>query len=104
MFRLPWRLMMWIAEALDRSLLTVPEVNEPLSPPADSGKPPMTGQSDPNAEWTRQIRLALIRSHRDIEARGGAQEWPASGSSDLKPIYPAPERTTAIDRNNSDDE
>ena len=80
MFRLLWRLMMWIAEALDRSLLTVPEVNEPLSPPADSGEPPMTGQSDPNAEWTRQIRLALIRSHQGIEATSSAPERPATGS------------------------
>ena len=74
MFRLLWLLVMWIAEVLDRSLLTVPEVNEPLSPPADSGERPMTGQSDPNAEWTRQIRLALIRSHEISRPVGGVQE------------------------------
>jgi hypothetical protein len=62
MFRLLWHLMMRISEALDRSLLRVPELNEPLSPP--SGRPSMTGQSDPNAEWTHQIRRALISSHQ----------------------------------------
>ena len=64
MSRLLWLLMMRFAGLLDRRLLTVPEVDDPSPPPADPGEPPMTGQIDSEAEWTRQIRRALISSHR----------------------------------------
>lgn len=64
------RLILWVAAILDRSLLTVPEVDE-LDPPSTDNEPPITGQGDPQIEWTQQIRRALL-SAREVSKREGS--------------------------------
>lgn len=59
MDRLLGPLLMRVAELLDRSLLIVPEVDETPPPPPD-----------PQAEWTRQIRRALLRAHETSTGAG----------------------------------
>ena len=67
MNRLLGPLFMRVAELLDRSLLMVPEVDETPPPPPD-----------PQAEWTRQIRRALLRAHEtSTGARTDGETGPA---------------------------
>lgn len=51
--------LMRVAEPLDRSRLMVPKVDETPPPPPD-----------PQAEWTRQIRRALLRAHETSTGAG----------------------------------
>ncbi len=64
------RLILWVAAIFDRSLLTVPDVDE-LHPPSTDNEPPITGQGDPQIEWTQQIRRALL-SAREVSKREGS--------------------------------
>lgn len=62
------RLILWVAAILDRSLLTVPDVDE-LHPPSTDNEPPITGQGDPQMDT--QIRRALL-SAREVSKREGS--------------------------------
>jgi hypothetical protein len=52
-----WRLLIWIAEILDRNLLTAPGVDGEYYPPSAG---PTDGQQDREAERTRSIVRDLI--------------------------------------------
>ena len=51
-----WRPLIWVAEILDRNLLTVPEVDEYYPPTAD----PTDGQRGRDDERTRPILRELL--------------------------------------------
>ena len=64
-----WRLLIWVAEILDRNLLTAPDVDEHCPPSAG----PTDSQDDREIERTRPILRDLIAS-RAGEAPGFVHE------------------------------
>jgi hypothetical protein len=64
------RLILWVSAILDRSLLTVPDVDE-LHPPSTDGEPPITGRGDQQIEWTQRPRRALLNA-REVSKREGS--------------------------------
>jgi len=64
-----WRFVIWVAEALDRYLLTVPDVDEYYPLPAG----PMDSRDDREIERTRPVLRDLIAS-RAGEAPGFVHE------------------------------
>jgi hypothetical protein len=64
------RLILWVSAILDRSLLTVPDVDE-LHPPSTHDEPPITGQGDQQIEWSQRIRRALLNA-REVSKREGS--------------------------------
>jgi hypothetical protein len=69
MRNLLWRLLIWVAEILDRNLLTVPDVDENYPPSAG----PTDSQDDREIERTRPILRDLIAA-RAGAAPGFVQE------------------------------